>query len=316
MSVCVVGAGLAGLSVAWHLAKQGVEVSLFDSKGIGGGASSVSTGLMHPFPGKKGTRSLRSDEGMKETLLLLDVAEQAIGRSVALRNGLFRAAVTEEQKSSFRAFQDPDVEWKEISLSELAVHEGLWIAKGVSVFSHLYLQGLWKACSSLGVQFYEECYDYEKRDRSLFDAIVLAGGWEMIDLPICQKLPLRLVLGQSVFCRWQRPLPFSIVSNGHMSVTEDPEICHLGSTYEHSRHPDPNQVQALMKRIGSFYLPVDELKIQEVRFGIRIAPKDGHMPIVKEVSPHTWVFTGLGSRGMLYHALLGRELAETICKSL
>jgi glycine/D-amino acid oxidase-like deaminating enzyme len=33
---------------------------------------------------------------------------------------------------------------------------------------------------------------------------------------------------------------------------------------------------------------------------------------VTEIKPNTWLFTGLGSRGMLYHALLGRELLEVL----
>lgn len=315
MRVAVVGAGLAGLSVAWHLASKGVEVEIFDPKGIGGGASGVSTGLMHPFPGKKSARSWRAEEGMESTYSLLDVAEKALGRPVASRTGLFRPAVTKEQKLYFQSLQDPDAEWKTVFLPELLVNEGLWIPKGISVYSHLYLQGLWMACQGFGVRLNEEFYDYEKRDDSAFDAVVFACGWEMIDWPICRPFNLRLVLGQSVFCRWQHPLPFSLVSNGHVSLTEDPQICHLGSTFEHQRFPDPAQVNALMKRIALFYLPAKDLKVEEVRFGIRIAPKKGHIPIVEKVGPKAWIFTGLNSRGMLYHSLLGNELAERILTS-
>ncbi len=31
-----------------------------------------------------------------------------------------------------------------------------------------------------------------------------------------------------------------------------------------------------------------------------------------KIDPKTWVFSGLGSRGLLYHALLGEWLADAI----
>jgi glycine/D-amino acid oxidase-like deaminating enzyme len=53
----VLGAGFAGLSVAWHLLKYSpkgsrVRVDIYDESGIGGGASGVSGGLLHPYSPK------------------------------------------------------------------------------------------------------------------------------------------------------------------------------------------------------------------------------------------------------------------------
>ncbi|KAF3779659.1 hypothetical protein EJ110_NYTH40903 [Nymphaea thermarum] len=53
----VLGAGFAGLSVAWHLLKlsardTGLHVDIYDEVGIGGGASGVAGGLVHPYSPK------------------------------------------------------------------------------------------------------------------------------------------------------------------------------------------------------------------------------------------------------------------------
>ena len=94
MKAAVVGAGLAGLGALWHLMQfPEIEAVLFDPKGIGGGASGVSTGLLHPFPGKKALRSWCSKEGMEASFELLAVAEKAIGRPVAEKTGIFRPAI-------------------------------------------------------------------------------------------------------------------------------------------------------------------------------------------------------------------------------
>lgn len=53
----VLGAGFAGLSVAWHLLQLSpqelhLSVDLYDEIGIGGGASGVAGGLLHPYSPK------------------------------------------------------------------------------------------------------------------------------------------------------------------------------------------------------------------------------------------------------------------------
>ena len=44
----VVGAGIVGLSVAWFLQEEGFEVTVFDSRGVAGGASAGNAGWITP----------------------------------------------------------------------------------------------------------------------------------------------------------------------------------------------------------------------------------------------------------------------------
>ena len=62
MNVAVVGAGIAGLAVTWHLLNIGAQVTVFESVE---GASYASTGLLHPYPGKKALKTHLADEGMQ-----------------------------------------------------------------------------------------------------------------------------------------------------------------------------------------------------------------------------------------------------------
>eukprot|EP00268_Persea_americana_P057036 TRINITY_DN6802_c0_g1_i10.p1 TRINITY_DN6802_c0_g1~~TRINITY_DN6802_c0_g1_i10.p1 ORF type:complete len:212 (-),score=41.31 TRINITY_DN6802_c0_g1_i10:1077-1712(-) len=75
----VLGAGFAGLSVAWHLLKHSpkdarVCVDIYDELGIGGGASGVSGGLLHPYS-PKAKLLWRGAECWKECQKLLNIAE-------------------------------------------------------------------------------------------------------------------------------------------------------------------------------------------------------------------------------------------------
>ncbi len=44
--VLVIGAGVHGLSTAWHLAEQGEQVIVVDKTGVGAGASGIACGVV------------------------------------------------------------------------------------------------------------------------------------------------------------------------------------------------------------------------------------------------------------------------------
>ena len=150
-----------------------------------------------------------------------------------------------------------------------------------------------------------------------YDAIVLAAGFE--SLRFAPHLPLQVTKGQTLLCRWPHRLPFSVVSQGHITPTEDPSICQIGSTYEHnftSLDPDKSAALELIAKAAVFYPLARDFEVLEIRAGARISLPKGYRPIAEKLNPKTWVFTGLGSRGMLYHAYIGQQIAKEICAML
>ena len=104
----------------------------------------------------------------------------------------------------------------------------------------------------------------------------------------------------------------SLLSNAHITPTEDPELCLIGSTYEHTEKPDPKKALELLQKAALFYPPAKDFKIVEIRSGVRLSPRVGYKPIVEKINPKTWVFTGLGSRGLIYHALFAKMIAISL----
>ncbi len=319
MNIAVVGAGVAGLALAHFLQKYGQEVTVFDSKGAGGGASGVSTGLLHPFPGRIALRSWQSKEGMEASLALIEHAERSLGSPVAERTGILRIAVNERQVRDFkkRAAEDEEAIWWEVDqvlakVSEATAGPGLWVPSGITVYSHLYLKGL-----SQGIRIERQAIGSLDELKS-YDQVVLATGSETLHFPECAHLPLEPTKGHTLLCKWPgERLPFSLVSMGHITPTENPELCQIGSTYEHNFNglePDSRAVRELLEKAAVFYPPARDFEVVELRAGVRISPKEGYRPIIEQLGPRLWVFTGLGSRGMLYHALLGERLAKTLIK--
>ncbi len=316
----IVGAGFAGLSVCWHLLQtDDCEVTMFDPLGIGGGASGISTGLLHPFPGRLSLRSWLAQEGMAASEQLLQVAEDALQRPVALRNGVLRIALESAQKRAFatRAAEDSEAIWVENvqDLVPLAIDApGLWIPSGITVFSKLYLEGLWAACARKGA-----ILDRTKIDGlghlDAYDGVVLCAGSAILQFLECSHLPLEPLKGQTLLCSGIAS-QFGLIGLGHITPAEHPELCHIGSTYERGFPdvaPTPEAVRELLDKVGAFYPPAKEFAVVEQAAGVRMNVRNGYRPIVEQIASKAWVFTGLGSRGLLYHAELGKRLANTVC---
>jgi glycine/D-amino acid oxidase-like deaminating enzyme len=284
MKVAVVGAGYAGLATCWYLKKQRFDVTVYDT---GHGASIASTGLMHPYPGKDAKLSYKGFEALEESNFLINVAESAIGKKVCARNGILKLANTELQAKN----------WP---------NQSFWIKEGVTVFSRIYLEGLKKACN---IQVQNQKVLPE--DLNKYDLVIWSTGAQTI-----WDFGFKRTIGQALLCQVNHPLEHSIIKDGHISLTEDPNFVWVGSTYEHTQKPDPKKAIDLLKKVSAFYLPANDFKIIEVVSGVRIAPKVGYMPIIKKIDNRSWLFTGLGSRGLLYHAFFAKQLVEDIVLSL
>lgn len=313
MRIAVVGAGYAGLAASWHLAKQGLAVDLFDAAGIGAGASGASTGLLHPYIGKKIVRSQYSSAALEAAEELLQASQEALGEQVFAGTGILRLAMNEQQTEAMHQPFDDAALWKAPELPPHAVSTcGLWIPGGKTVYSKRYLQGLWLACERLGVCLKRTAI-VNLADLQQYDRIVLCNGHEVMRYPECKELPLKSKKGQALVCRYPEhlpPLAFSIVGNGHISMTEDPHVCCLGSTYEEEF--DEQRAYLLKEKIAAFFPPAIEFEVLHVLSGVRIAPKIGYLPLVQQVAPRCFVFAGLGSRGLLYHALYAKALVKLL----
>ena len=73
-----------------------------------------------------------------------------------------------------------------------------------------------------------------------------------------------------------------------------------------------------IKREQSYLIKVeDPFMLNQVRpslsrAGIRVTNPAHYFPILEQIDPKTWVVTALGSRGLLYHAYLGKKLSLSI----
>ncbi|KAE8678703.1 WD repeat-containing protein 76-like [Hibiscus syriacus] len=178
----VLGAGFAGLSVAWHLLKESpkdlhLHIDLYDEMGIGGGASGVSGGLLHPYSPK--VKLLwRGAECWKECLKLLSIAEQAVsseedlvsesgefdqdfGGFLVRRRGILRPAtnlktlnvLNDNAQNCLASCKidiiDKNAAQKLVPHIHLPFNLAFYMPEAVNLNSQYYLKALFLACQNL-----------------------------------------------------------------------------------------------------------------------------------------------------------------------
>ena len=199
--VCVVGAGIAGLSVAYRLAKSGKRVVVLDAGPVAGGQSGRTTGFLNSYPDDGLTR-LASKHDEQTAKLAVESYKDAINfiegvcRDEDIDGGFVRCEEDffVDPQGDDQDFLDKEMElanrigWDEVRFADRARVPGLDTGRCL-VFSNQakthggrYLSGLATACERHGVTIHN--------DTRVMD---LAGG----DEPY-----VKTQAGHTVKCDW------------------------------------------------------------------------------------------------------------------
>lgn len=334
MRIAILGAGFAGLSTAWHLlyhSQAGVSIDLYDPVPIGHGVSGISSGLLHPYGGKQARQIKEAESKIDAVHNLIKHSSQAINHPLILSSGILRPAVTQQQIADFRqcALDHSDTEWwnkEKCEAKVVGLHipqdhgGGLFIKRGLTLDVPKYLDGLWQACALLGTQYIQTAMIHEQ-ELKRYDRIVFALGYAIKGFKLLEELPVESVKGQALILKWPvgtPALPFSLISEGYLVMGKEMHSCIAGATYERSFTtplPDPSvAISEIRRKIAPFFPSLAEAEIISCQAGLRAASKHNHQPLVGKASDKFWFITGLGSKGLLYHAWLGNLLSLALLK--
>lgn len=307
MKIAIIGAGLCGVALAYYLVERGIgEIHLFDEHGVAGGASGIAAGLVHPYAGEKAKRSWFADEALRATAELLQLVPSAsLGYPGILRLSCNRV---EHQYLQSALLQHDDVQ---------ECNGAFFIKSGTTVDVSCYLHGLWKVCVERGARLFQQKIQHLAMLQQ-YDRIAVTAGAGSTQFSECRHLKVQQTKGQLLYgkLKLSAPLERSLVGKGYVGVRRCPDSYVLGSTYEknfHSHLPDLDVAkQEILPKIATFFPQVAEFQIEDCVAGIRVARKGHYLPIIQRVGNKQWVCTGLGSRGLLYHAMV----AKNLCKAL
>lgn len=314
MYIAVVGAGFAGLATAWFLKKNpGIQVDLFDERGVGGGASGIAAGLLHPYVGEEGKRSQGGSLALQESVSLIESVQDFVGKRV-MKNGLIRYLPLACQQKQFEEHEKIHGDVRRLSIDRF------WIDSGYTVDCPLYLNGLWNMLEEKGSRLHKEAVNStEEILKKGYDAVLIAAGKGSLGMGGVGAISASLVKGQVLIGSFGKraTLPeVSLVGKGYIAIQE--RKCILGSTYEKISDPAPDLElcrNQLFPKLLQIYPDLDLIEGLEAKAAFRVCMRGHYFPLLRKESDRVWVLTGLGSRGLLYHALLGKQAAAGIVAS-
>lgn len=312
MKVAIIGAGLSGLSIASYLLRKNrsIQITVFDHKGIGKGASQAAS-LLHPYPGKNGRRSLEGELALTTVQELFQFIRPFTKYSF-LSPGILRSAYTQQQKENFISMRKLYGDIDFYHCKSPYFH----ISSGFTVNTTEYLQSLWRFCTCCNATLIQEkITSVEKLHK--FDHIVLANGSGISSFNTIHQHSLDFVKGQILYSNIKRigHIPMSCIAKGYIAQIPHSDI-HLGSTYEHKFTHDKfclkEAKEIILGKLISCFPWVEELSIHNGCAAIRVCNNKSYLPIFEKIRSGLWMMTAMGSRGLLYHAIMGLRAAKQI----
>lgn len=289
MKIAIIGKGLSGLACAYFLKNEGVHVEVFYDQN---GASCAASGLVHPYPGDRGEKAFFGDEAYEEVKSLFLSLENP-ENPFAFEEGFLKKSTSILMQQNLDKAPSCDIE---------KIDEDLFfIKKGIRLDTPKYLKALEEVCLAKGVVFCQKRISdlLELRE---FDRIWVCAGYGIKDLQ--KDLKLKYLKGQSFVFDKKCQHKKGFFSKGYLVPFGEKVI--IGSTYERTfstEGPNYQVAHQIMKENMDRYFPQyrDSLPI-EIHAGVRVAHPNYNTPkwIIKDQK--VAFLTGLGSRGLLYHA--------------
>lgn len=338
---CILGAGLAGLSVAKELSSiPDVNVIVIDPHGIGGGASGSPIGLANPATGRFATKSWRAEDSIEAIRSnLVDVSPYS-SEKLFSRSGVIRPAmdskIARRMQENIESNNWPEdwCEWlseDEIKTRFPDLHSeygGVWVSTGITIAIPKYLQALSGYLKENGVEILEkkkfelDCsfgsWNFKLSNGTQFKAehLITTAGIKTKEFDFWKELPLHPVKGQVAIFECEDSFPYkAAVSALGYFASLDSKTFVAGSTYEHNFTHEEVDLQGkefiekrmlrVMPQLKGKYKLIDQWS------GVRASTPDrmpiiGRHPSIENCS----VFTGLGSKGLLYSSLLAKEISR------
>ncbi len=296
--------------------------------------------LLHPLS-PKGKLVHLGLEGLTSTNRLISAACQFRGKDCIMGNDIYRIATNQDHVTTLMAtakrlpnitewLHPKDLDWDDYPddvLGALRLHSGCMVVHMPS-----YLGGLWDAIHATGTGrkkwiLLESGASNDPRYwhnmLSEFDTVVLAAGSGLFhDSIVEQKLPIQLVRGQSVELTHTMKNKHAMLCGKYVSPLPQPNKVLIGATHEFKDTPlDHDQVMSELREKTSMFASQlwENGTVDRITCGYRVQSNRGQygrMPIVGkvDVSFHNdaWIYTGLSSRGLLYHGIFGEYLSHRI----
>ena len=342
MRVAVVGGGIIGCACAFELARRGAEVTVFETRHPGGGATQASAGILAPYVEghaneallELGIRGLDAyDQFVTEVRRAADVDFEY------RRSGSLELADTEDRAAMLLSNARPLLksgvfEWldgPQVRALEPAVRTTQCGGLLCRVHGHVavapFMSALVRAAQRIGVTFRtgrvvdtsfdeSECAVITGEGRFHFDRIVLStGGWASLLDPLSEiRGAIKPIRGELVVLSWSNaPIQRVLWGPSCYIVPWQDGTLLVGATAEDVGFDERATVRGLsvlLAAAGNLLQDLDSATFLEVRVGLRPASSSG-LPLIgpSAVDSRVVYATGHFRNGVLLAPLTAKLVA-------
>lgn len=324
MNIQVIGGGIAGASVGYHLAKAGARVTVYD-RADAGQATEVSAGIICPWVSQRRNKAWYQlvREGAKYYPTFIKELETLTGQETGYQQ-TGAVLLFKDEKTQHLAFdriekkREEAPEMGELTLLSDEQLNELWPTLTSSYYGHYLSGGALVNGATL-------------RDALQCGTEKLGGTWERSYTAFDRTYDVRIYTGGAWGNELQKAVPISHQKAQLLHFTMDgeeqfPVIMGLkthyiisfgggrfaiGTTHEDTASfdvmPSKDAISEL-KSLAQMYFPHQQLRDFHSAVGLRPYTPN-HLPVIQQIENDTWVINGLGSSGLTSAPVIGREIA-------
>lgn len=330
----VVGGGLAGAFAALALSTH-ERVHVVDAHAPAAGASAIPAGMVTPLIALRARPAWRAAEALEA---LQAVLVQAAANGLFQRSGVLRPARDPEQRRYFqqsaRTWPHWGQWWPPAVVAERFpdVHApagALYLPQGGVIQIPNLVQAVLETARRQGatVQPHTRVIGWGESDhqahvdirrdgqegRLFARRVLLCLGNGFTDHPELARLSLHAIKGQVVVLATPEGLDALPPLSGGCYIAPIPGKLVLGSSYEHTfTHlaPSPEQTHRLLQAAARMVPALAEAPVLAEVVGVRATVPHLRLPMLGPLPGRSrlWVFTDLGSKGLLMAPLLAQHL--------
>ncbi len=321
----VVGAGLAGTTLAWQLRRRGLSSALVD-KAEAVTSSRVAAGLMTPITGKRLTKTWRHDDLFPTAVTFYRSVESETGASFFQSRPIVRIFKNDRERANFaqkgtefgdlvRAPEPPlNPDW-------LPVSDGFEMPTAAQLDVPKYLDA---SRAFFGEQFVEA--DVAPEDIAVSaqevsvpklglraDRLIFCQGFAASRNPLTGHLPFRAAKGEILTVRIDGFDERRTVNNGHWLTPAGHGLWRFGATYSWSDFSNTPTAGARVElEVGLKAMVNRPFEVIDQQAAVRPILA-GQKPWIELMEgSRIGVFNGLGSKGSLMAPHFAGELADRL----
>lgn len=343
VEIVILGAGVAGLSLAGAFTDRGVAVTVVDPE-LENEESALPVGMVNPAMGRRAKPGWQGEACWRALRMRVEGLARWRGVDLPIQDGgILRPAITEERaelyQKSIESYNWPPDQLRWLTSDELQrTHPYLPASKGallvvdgyaihVRTYQKLYRE--WLASSGVNFRAQSGRYDWTPESDEvaihLSDGsslrcrrLIVASGAATRELPGWSFAPLHNVKGEMVSYRSTEPIPWSGTLSGRgFAVRRGDRELIAGSNYDHHpEHSDPTEEarEEIESKLNDL-LPdlTPELTRTDQWAGFRVTtPNRRPVAGLHPEWPSLGIFSGLNSSGLLYSERIAGLLTDHV----